>query len=95
MLINHDVLNQFADLFPGNLGSAQKLLGLSADDFQKYVSCKKCSSIYTYQDSSHMERNMRVSQKCSYVMFPNHPQRRFRKTCDFTLMKSVYSIITY
>lgn len=35
---------------------------------------------------------MRVSKKCNYVMFPNHPQRRFRAPCDFLLMKSVISI---
>lgn len=54
--LSNQEVEQFAELFPDNLRSAQKLLGVCADDFEKFVSCKKCSSIYTYQEASYIDR---------------------------------------
>jgi len=33
----------------------------------------------------------KISKKCNFVEFPNHPMQHFRKSCDTVLMKTVSS----
>ena len=36
-----------------------------------------------------VSRGVLISKTCSYVEFPNHPQKRHRSACGATLMKKV------
>ena len=36
--------------FPGTLYQLRKILGHSSNSFVRYVSCKKCSSVYKYSE---------------------------------------------
>ncbi len=53
--------------------------------FHRFVVCRKCDSVYNYEDCK--ERNS--SKRCSFVSFPNHPHLRMRTNCNSLLLKTV------
>ena len=56
---------------------------------QQYVVCKKCHKLYFLRDCIEGFDARRVSKKCSYQPFPNHPHYHMRKRCGTTLLKTV------
>ena len=89
-----DNLQSCLDLFPKTLYSAKKIAGLSSIDdlFSKWVVCTKCHTLYRYEDSFKVLQNgRRVSQKCSFVPFPNHTFASGRKRCGARLLNKVLS----
>lgn len=82
-------LQTFADSLPKNVASARHLLG-RRDNFEKWVCCQKCSSLYTVEDAKSKQPNGVTSSKlCSFVRYRNHPQSQHRKPCGHPLMKNV------
>ena len=67
-----------ARLFPNSLYKLRKTLGMSGDNFIKYVVCPKCKSIYKYEDCVQIRAGLQVSAKCKFVAWPNHPHKRRR-----------------
>ena len=72
--------------------------------FTKYVVCKKCHMIYTFNDC--IEGSGKYKRGRMYINqeFPNHPHSRLRAKCNYPLLKSVelstgrrvlYPILTY
>ena len=55
----------------------------------EYVVCPKCSTLYEASECSMVSHDVLISKTCSYVEFPNHPQKRRRAACGATLMKKV------
>lgn len=62
-------------LFPKSHYMLKKALGIADDDFYKYVVCPKCKSLYKYEDCFEMRSGNKVSAKCKFVPWPNHPHR--------------------
>ena len=55
-----------------------------------FVVCQKCDSIYHYDDCYDTKANgEKVSRKCRYVCYPNHPHASKCKECGYVLMKQV------
>ena len=61
-------------------------VGLNRDEFTKYVICRKCHSIYIWKET---QGSLTISEQCSFVEFPRHPQVRYHKPCGTRLMKSI------
>ena len=51
--------------------------------------CPKCDSIYKLEECIIRSETQLMSQRCSYVAFRNHPQRRYRLPCNTILLKTV------
>ena len=84
-----------ADSFPKTVSAASRIVGLESNKFTKFIVCRHCHSLYTDEDCFQLIGLRRVSKKCDYVEFPDHPQRQHRrdlvmKYCfnKFTIQKS-------
>ena len=77
-------LQDLAKLFPRTLHVARKYF-VGATSFTRYSVCRKCHSIYILCDTS----GERLTEKCTYTPYPNHPQQRMRKKCGTIILKSV------
>ena len=87
-----DILVQFAQSLPQTLYLAKSFIGIGGDDFDKYVACPKCCTLYKAEECVTRRKNgWLVSKKCDHVRFPNHPQRNRRKPCGAFLMKQMRS----
>ena len=64
--------------------------GSNRNTLQQFVCCPSCHSIYKQEDCILEDSSgEKISKKCSYRKFPNHPQPQHRHTCDTLLMKRV------
>lgn len=76
-----------ARLFPNSHYKLRKGLGLYGDSFIKYVVCPKCKSIYKFEDCVQTRSGQKVSGRCKFVPWPNHPHRRKRgELCHFNVV---------
>lgn len=83
---------KFAQSLPRTLYMAKSYIGLGQDEFEKFVACPKCCTLYKTEECTVRKTNGRVvSKKCHSVRFPNHPQRNRRKQCGALLMKQMRS----
>ncbi|XP_019632058.1 PREDICTED: uncharacterized protein LOC109475736 [Branchiostoma belcheri] len=94
-LLNIEVIKNLATMFPRTMYMLRKKLSVQRDDFTRYVVCPTCDSVYTVDEATKVVRNgrgkvvKRKSQKCSFVEFPRHSHRNFRRPCGTLLMKTV------
>ena len=58
--------------------------------FKKHV-CIKCCTLHDIEQCTVNYCREKESKKCSFVKFPNHPLKQYRKQCGQLLMKSVKS----
>jgi hypothetical protein len=79
----------FALIFPKSLNLLRKQLGIDKDNFTKYVVCKKCESMYEFQDCYFERLGRTVVKKCPYVEYQNHRQAFRRTACNEPLLKEV------
>ena len=77
--------------FPQSLPGCYSFLDLNATPYKEYVVCPACHMLYDPNTQTLILGTSRrqVSAKCSFVGFPNHPQRRFRLPCDTILLNQV------
>lgn len=75
---------------------AQELQGLLAAlkldvkrNFTSYVVCPTCDCVYDYTSCYEVSGGKKVSKRCEYVAFPNHPHARQRQPCGALLLKKV------
>ena len=86
--LNH--ISEFVKHLPKTVLQARKFVGHYRDNFTKYVSCPKCHYVYDMDICKiRMPDKSIQSRKCTFVKFPNHPQRVHQKRCDAVLMKSI------
>ena len=86
-----DVLVQFASKLPKNVRLARIVAG-GRQHFTEYCCCVRCHSIYPKEECILKDRSGNTSSaRCSYVRFPNHPQKNKRLPRGTTLMKQVRS----
>ena len=62
---------------------------------KEFVVCPKCFTLYNHDDCIVSCGGMSESRKCSYVEYPNHPQRCKRAPCNTPLMKRIKCGHTY
>ena len=83
-------MSLFVASLPSSLYLLKKFFGLHKDRFQKFVVCPKCNSLYNYYGSAfETVGSRRVSKRCSYVDFPIHRHRAYRKPCNEVLLKEI------
>ena len=82
-------LSLFVVSFPSSLYLLKKHFDLLTDGFQKFVVCPKCNSLYNYDSTFETRGGKQISKRCSYVDFPNHRHRAYRKACNEVLLKEV------
>lgn len=77
--------------FPVSLFVAYRYLGIERDTFVKYALCPKCLSLYDYDHmlKANPDGSVRV-KRCTYVEFPDHPQRNRRLSCSSPLVRVVH-----
>ena len=71
---------------PPMLYTMRKRTGLT-NSFQTFVVCRRCLQIYEY--SKCVNTLLHSSKHCTYVKYPNHPDRTRRQPCGSILLKSV------
>ncbi len=80
----------FTSALPDSLYSARKFSSSNRDQFNRYVCCPTCHSIYSFQDCVIKLANGQMESKtCSFIRFPTHPQRQHRAPCGTPLLKKV------
>ncbi|XP_078703166.1 uncharacterized protein LOC144928530 isoform X3 [Branchiostoma floridae x Branchiostoma belcheri] len=95
-MLNVKMVKSLATFFPETLYKFRKTLGLDRDDFTRYVVCPSCDSVYTKDQARIALRDRHgnivgyKSAKCSFVEFPAHNQRKFRRPCGTVLMKTFF-----
>lgn len=74
--------------FPVSIRGSYSLLNLSAAPYREFIVCPSCHLLYDSKPQSLIIglSRQRESAKCSYVEFPEHPQRRFREKCNTALL---------
>jgi len=78
------------DFFPSSLYKLKKILGLSTDEFEKYVICPECSALYTQKECLQKSVSGLISAKpCNHIEFRNHPFSSHRNPCGHKLLKEV------
>ena len=82
-------LQQIYECFPQSLHSLRQRFSASNCSLTEFVVCPKCSTLYTRDECFVMAGNSMVSKTCSFIEFPNHPQRHRRTPCGTLLMKQV------
>ena len=87
--INIHSLRDIPIMFPSSLYMFHNYLGYERDCYTKYVVCTKCYQLYGLEDAQMMIRGKRYSRKCSNILFPDHPNKRYRKECGQTFMQEV------
>lgn len=77
-------------VFPTSLYTMKKKLNLYKDQFEKYVICPKCCSLYTYDKCLQTSvRGKIISKICNHIAFPHHPMASFRTPCGHSILKEV------
>ena len=83
-------LQRFADTLPHSVNLARRVLGTYSDNFEKFVCCPSCSSLYSVKECiDKLPNGKLVSKTCTFVRFPRHPQPQHRKACGTPLLKMV------
>lgn len=82
-------VHALAAALPSSLYLLWKLMEFDQDNFVKYVTCPACNTLYTIKESVITTAGQTKSLKCTFVRFPNHPQKWRRKPCGEMLMKKV------
>ena len=80
----------FTDLLPNSIYSARKMVGNQRDNFNRYVCCPKCQTLYSCVNDCVMSC-LEVIRNQRNVQFPSHPQTQHRQPCNAFLMKKFKS----
>ena len=92
LALQSNSMANIVEMYPNTLHRARKLVGFDKDNFSKFVVCPKCTKLHTYEQAYAIVNGRKESRLCGYVMYPNHPQERFRTPCGSPLMKTVVSV---
>ena len=77
-------------VFPTSLYTMKKNLNISRDEFEKYVICSKCCSLYTYKECLQTSVSGQITPKsCNHIAFRHHPMPSMRRPCGHNLLKQV------
>jgi len=79
----------FALMFPKSLNLLKRHLGIDKDNFTKYVVCRKCESLFKFEECYYERLGRTNIKNCPYVAHANHRQAFRRTTCGEPLLKEV------
>ena len=82
-------IQEIGESIPLTLATVYRLMDIQSNDFETYVVCPVCYSIYNYHSSYEMKFGQKESKLCSHVANPKHIHRNQRKPCGATLLKKV------
>ena len=82
-------IKTIGEYIPLTLSTAYRNFLLKKNDFETFVVCPSCHSIYDYANCFEVKFGRKESKKCSHVFYPNHPQISHRKSCGSTLLKTI------
>lgn len=89
-LSGSELIKSIGQIFPVSLPTIKGLLGINGGDFKIYSMCSKCYAIYAKEDCTKTLLDGRVvSQTCSKVSWPRHPQIGRWTLCGERLIKKV------
>ena len=76
---------------PQSIPGCYSYLQLNSTPFKEYTVCPTCHMLYDQEMQTLVTRTSTSYQSiaCSFVEFPNHPQRRFRLPCNTVLLNNV------
>ena len=74
--------------FPKSRCFARGRLGSKAK-FRRYVVCRRCFSLSSFEDSKEKTGSRESSKRCSFVAYPKHPQLSRRAPCNTLLLKCI------
>jgi len=77
--------------FPTSHHTSRKILGIQRDNFERYVVCPSCASLYNFNECITNTNGKPESRKCQNVLFPNHTQKSRRTPCGRLLLKTIRS----
>ena len=96
-------LSEVADSFPSSVRKMQIFLGLKSAEFIKYVTCPKCSEIYTLNESIEKRGSRERSRKCTAcnslllqtieTCAGKQILRPYRIYCYYSLKKSLQNLL--
>ena len=84
-------IQTLAEASPLLLYSVQKLLGVNENGFIQYVVCPKCHSIYDFAQCVETVGGSKISKRCWYTPYPNHPQVSRHNWCGTLLLSTVHT----
>ena len=83
-------ISSLLTIFPTSLYMLKKTFKASKDQFEKFVICPKCCSLYTFGECVQTSITGRdLPKSCNHVAFRNHPMASHRKPCGHRLLKEV------
>ena len=80
------LLADLASTFPTSLYRVRKCLSLDKDDFDNYVVCKRCNSMYSFEDCIVKTSMGDKTKVCNYTPYRNHPILSRRDPCRQNLL---------
>ncbi|CAB4011818.1 Hypothetical predicted protein [Paramuricea clavata] len=69
VIVPSDTLAQIVTAFPGTLYMLRQFFHFDRDNFDKFVVCSKCHSLYEYNECLKTVNNRKVGRKCSGVRY--------------------------
>ena len=89
VVIKSDLISAMITVLPNTVNKCRNLLGVKKN-FQTYVCCKQCNTLYQRDKCLDKINGKLVSKRCTHIDFPNHPMPSFRrKKCGALLLKEV------
>ena len=84
---------KISDVFPLTIKSAHHIISLHNNDFQRFVVCPGCSSVYEFNDciEKSLTGHQMLSKSCGHVCYLYHPHASRRTPCGTLLLKKVKS----
>ena len=68
VMVPSDILAQIMTIFPGTLYMLRQFFNFDRDDFDKFVVCSKCHTLYKYERVKTVN-NRKVVKTCSGVQY--------------------------
>jgi len=80
----------FSEKIPISIKTCYKSCFSEDINFESYVVCPTCNSVYNYDDCVNKRANgVSVSKRCKSIAYPNHPHQSQRQPCSAILLKKV------
>lgn len=84
-------LDTFIGYLPGTIYSARKLVPNNSLAVRQFACCPRCSTIYdvhSLKSQPTASSSSSLSRHCTFIRFPNHPQRQHRVICGTELTRN-------
>lgn len=83
-------LTELSDYIPLSLDGFYKAVNIHGEQYEKYVVCPACDSVYESDYCIKRKANGTIEPKnCTHVSYPNHPHVSRRMPCSSVLLKKV------